>query len=156
MYEIERKYLVDTEKWQPTGKGVSIKQGYLMADNQKNVRVRKKGDKAFLTIKGQPEGIKRIELEYEIPVEDAEILLKMIDGFPVEKTRYKETIGDFTWEIDVFEAENRGLVLAEVELDYEHRKPELPGWVAEEVSEDERYFNAYLAKHPFTKWEESR
>ena len=156
MYEIERKFLVDSHKWQPKGKGIKIKQGYLLADSRKNVRVRRKGEKAFLTVKGQPEGIKRTELEYEIPLKDAGILLKMIDGFRIEKTRYVEKIGDFTWEIDVFEAENSGLVLAEVELENEHQKPELPGWIAKEVSDDERYFNFYLSKHPFPEWEENK
>jgi len=117
MVEIERKFLVDTQKWQPSGKGTQIKQGYLLAGAQKTVRARIRGSQAFLTIKGQPEGIKRTELEYEIPVKDAEIMLKMIDGFPVEKTRYIEKKGDFTWEIDVFEGKNEGLVLAEVELE---------------------------------------
>jgi adenylate cyclase len=152
MVEIERKYLVNTQKWKPKDDGIKIKQGYLMADNQKNVRVRMKGDKAFLTIKGQPEGIKRTELEYEIPVNEAEILLKMIDGFPVEKTRYEETIGDFIWEIDVFEGKNKGLVLAEVELESENDLPDIPEWATEEVSENEKYFNYYLSQQPFSKW----
>lgn len=152
MYEIERKFLVDTKKWHPAGEGTKIKQGYLMANSNKNVRVRIKGDKAFLTIKGLPQGIKRIELEYEIPLEDAKIMLKMIDGFPVEKTRYIEKKGDFTWEIDVFEAENKRLVLAEVELENENDSPDLPEWILEEVSENEKYFNYYLAQHPYSKW----
>mgnify|MGYP006294782679 CR=1 FL=1 len=152
MVEIERKYLVDTQKWKPKDDGIKIIQGYLMADNQKNVRVRIKGDKAFLTIKGQPEGIKRTELEYEIPVNEAEILLKMIDGFAVEKTRYEETIGDFIWEIDVFEGKNKGLVLAEVELESENDLPDIPEWATEEVSENEKYFNYYLSQQPFSKW----
>lgn len=155
MYEIERKFLVDIDKWQPAGSGVKITQGYIMADSQKNVRVRIKGESAFLTIKGQPEGIKRTELEYEIPVKDAEVLLKMIDGFPVEKTRYKEEYGGFTWEVDVFETKNKGLVLAEVELENENQQPELPNWIKEEVSEDEQYFNSYLSKHPFIEWKEN-
>jgi adenylate cyclase len=156
MVEIERKYLVDTKKWTPSGEGAKIKQGYLMADNQKNVRVRIKGDKAYLTIKGQPEGIKRTELEYEIPVKDAEVMLKMIDGFLIEKTRYKEKVGDYTWEIDVFEGQNEGLVLAEVELENENDSPKLPEWVTEEVSENEKYFNYYLAQHPFSKWKRNK
>ena len=156
MVEIERKYLVDTQKWKALGEGTKIKQGYLMADNQKNVSVIIKGDKAYLTIKGLPEGIKRTELEYEIPVKDAEIMLKMIDGSLVEKTRYEETVGDFTWEIDVFEGENEGLVLAEVELKSENDSPKLPDWITDEVSENEKYFNYYLAQHPFSKWKQSK
>lgn len=152
MVEIERKFLVDTQKWEPSGKGIKIKQGYLLAGAQKTVRARIKGSQAFLTIKGKPEGIKRTELEYEIPVQDAEIMLKMADGFPVEKTRYIEKRCDFTWEIDVFEAENEGLVMAEVELENENQQPELPEWVTKEVSEDERYFNYYLSTKPFSEW----
>lgn len=154
MYEIERKFLIDTNKWQPSGKGTKIKQGYLLADAQKTVRARIKGSKAFLTIKGESEGIKRTELEYEIPVNDAEIMLKMADGFLIEKIRYFEKRGDFTWEIDVFEGENNGLVLAEVELENENQQPDLPEWVTKEVSEDERYFNYYLSKKPFSTWKE--
>lgn len=152
MVEIERKYLVDSQKWQPSGKGTQIKQGYLLAGAQKTVRARIKGSHAYLTIKGEPEGIKRTELEYEIPLKDADILLKMIDGFPVEKTRYIEKKGDFTWEIDVFEGKNEGLVLAEVELENENQQPELPEWVKNEVSENEMYFNYYLSKNPFSTW----
>jgi len=152
MVEIERKFLVDTQKWKPSGKGTKIKQGYLLADAQKTVRVRIKGSQAFLTVKGKPEGIKRTELEYEIPVKDAEILLKMADGFTVEKIRYIENRDDFSWEIDVFEGKNKGLVLAEVELENENQQPDLPEWVTKEVSEDDRYFNYYLSTKPFTKW----
>ena len=156
MVEIERKFLVDTKKWQPSGNGTQIKQGYLLAETHKTVRVRVKGKQAFLTVKGEPEGIKRTELEYEIPVKDAGILLKMIEAFPVEKTRYIEKRGDFTWEIDVFEGKNKGLVLAEVELENENQQPELPEWVTKEVSEDERYFNYYLSKNPFSTWNKNQ
>ena len=156
MYEIERKFLVDKHKWQPSGKGIKIIQGYLMADSRKNVRVRRKGDNAFLTVKGQPDGIKRIELEYEIPVKEAEIMLKMVDGYKVKKTRYIEKRGHFTWEIDVFEGKNKGLVLAEVELENENDLPELPEWITAEVSADEKYFNYYLSKIPFLHWHKNR
>ncbi|MFW5774402.1 MAG: CYTH domain-containing protein [Tangfeifania sp.] len=152
MVEIERKFLVDAKKWQPSGNGIKIKQGYLLSNSQKTVRARIKGPQAFLTIKGKPEGIKRTELEYEIPLKDAGILLEMVDGFPVEKTRYIEKRGDFTWEIDVFEGKNKVLILAEVELENENQQPELPEWATMEVSEDERYFNYYLSKKPFSEW----
>ena len=152
MVEIERKFLVKTEKWKPLDKGTHIKQGYLSVDPERVVRVRVAGEKAFLTIKGKPAGIVRTELEYEIPKNEAEVLLKLCLEFPIEKTRYKERIGNIVWEIDVFEGENKGLVLAEVELANENQEIDLPDWVGEEVSIDSRYYNAWLSQNPYSKW----
>jgi adenylate cyclase len=152
MVEIERKFLIKTDMWKPLDNGTPIKQGYLSVDPERVVRVRVAGEKAFLTIKGKPEGIVRTELEYEIPKNEAEVLLKLCLEFPIEKTRYKERIGNIVWEIDVFEGENKGLVLAEVELDKEDQKVDLPDWVGEEVSFDSRYYNAWLSRNPFSKW----
>ena len=92
MVEIERKFLVDTKKWQPSGAGKKIKQGYLSVDPERVVRVRISGEEAFLTIKGKAQGISRTEMEYSIPLDDAEVLLAMCTGLPVEKTRYVEEI----------------------------------------------------------------
>ena len=152
MVEIERKFLIDTKLWKPTGTGTKIKQGYLSFDPKRVVRVRVAGENAYITIKGKPNGIVRTELEYEIPKNEAEVLLKMCLDFPIEKTRFKESIGNMIWEIDVFEGENKGLVLAEVELADENQKIDLPNWVADEVSFDSRYYNAWLSGHPFSKW----
>ena len=152
MIEIERKFLVDFKKWNPIGKGTKILQGYLSVDPERVVRVRLSGESAFLTIKGKPEGITRTELEYKIPTNEAIILIKMSLTQAIEKTRYKEKIGGFTWEIDVFEGINKGLVLAEIELKNETQKFELPAWIDKEVSNDYRYFNAWLSKNPYTKW----
>jgi adenylate cyclase len=152
MFEIERKFLINTELWKPTGKGTKIKQGYLSVDPERVVRIRIAGEKAFITIKGKSVGIVRTELEYEIPADEAEILLKMCLDFPVEKTRFKENIGNLVWEIDVFEGENNGLVMAEVELIHENQEIELPGWIGEEVSFDSRYYNSWLSRNPFSKW----
>lgn len=152
MFEIERKFLIDPKKWTPKDDGVKIIQGYLSVDKQRVVRVRIKGEKAFLTIKGNPKGITRTEFEYEIPVNEAEVMLKMCLDFPVEKTRFLENIGGLLWEIDVFEGVNKGLFLAEVELENENQLVELPDWVDTEVSEDHRYFNAWLSQNPFTNW----
>jgi adenylate cyclase len=152
MVEIERKFLINTELWKPTGTGTKIKQGYLSVDPERVVRVRIAGEKAFLTIKGKPAGIVRTELEYEIPQNEAEVLLKMCLNFPIEKTRFKERLGNLTWEIDVFERENNGLVVAEVELTDENQKVDLPEWIGEEVSSDFRYYNSWLSENPFTKW----
>jgi len=152
MVEIERKYLINKELWKPFGKGMKIKQGYLSVDPERIVRVRTADERAFLTIKGKPTGLVRPEFEYEIPKDEADVLLKMCLDFPVEKTRFKEKMDDLTWEIDVFEGENKGLFLAEVELAEENQKVDLPGWIVEEVSFDYRYFNSWLSKNPFSKW----
>ena len=153
MIEIERKFLVDIKKWIPSGEGVIIKQGYLSVDPERVVRVRLAGKEAFLTIKGSPKSISRTEMEYKIPVNEATILMKMCLNEPVEKIRYKEKIGDFIWEIDVFEGINLGLVLAEIELENETQEFEFPQWIEKEVSNDFRYFNAWLSENPFTTWE---
>lgn len=152
MLEIERKFLVDTDIWKPVGTGSKIKQGYLSVDPERVVRVRIADERAYLTIKGKPEGIVRTELEYEIPKNEAEVLLKICINFPVEKTRFKENIGEFVWEIDVFEGENYGLVMAEVELRDEKQKFDFPDWIGEEVSFDSRYYNSWLSLNPFSKW----
>lgn len=152
MVEIERKFLVDTEKWQPKGVGTAIKQGYLSVEENRVVRVRIAGDFAYITIKGKTTGISRAEFEYEVPENDALILLKMCLNEPVEKTRYTETFENMLWEIDVFEGVNNGLVMAEVELIKENQTVVLPEWVGEEVSTDKRYFNAYLSVNPFKSW----
>jgi adenylate cyclase len=152
MVEIERKFLINPELWQPLVNGVEIKQGYLSADPERVVRVRIAGEKAFLTIKGKPVGIVRAEYEYEIPKNDAGQLLKICLGFPVEKIRFKEKIGELVWEIDVFKGENQGLIMAEVELEDEIQKVDLPVWIGEEVSNDSRYYNAQLSKNPYSKW----
>lgn len=152
MVEIERKFLVDKKKWQPSGTGKKIKQGYLSVDPERVVRVRISGEEAFLTIKGKAQGISRTEMEYSIPLDDAEVLLAMCTGLPVEKTRYVEEIENNRWEIDVFEGKNRGLVMAEIELERENHVFVLPLWVECEVSEDPRYFNAFLSQKPFSLW----
>jgi len=152
MQEIERKFLVDTTIWQPTGKGIKIKQGYLSVDYERIVRIRIAGDRAFLTIKGKATNITRTEFEYEIPVLEAEELIKLCAHNPVSKTRYVEYKKNMVWEIDVFEDDNKGLVLAEVELDKEDQKIEIPNWAGEEVSLDFRYFNSWLSQNPYSTW----
>ena len=152
MVEIERKFLINTKLWKPKGTGIKIRQGYLSVDPERVVRVRVADENAYITIKGKPKGIVRAELEYEIPKNEAEVLLKMCLDFPIEKTRFKESIGKMTWEIDVFEGENKGLVLAEIELSDENQKFDLPDWIGEEVSLDSRYYNAWLSRNPFSNW----
>lgn len=152
MQEIERKFLIKRELWQPIASGKAIKQGYLSITAKSVVRVRTANEKAFLTIKGERNGISRTELEYEIPKNEAEVLLKMCLDAPVEKTRYYELYKGMTWEIDVFEGQNEGLIIAEVELESEDQRVELPEWIEREVSDDYRYFNSWLSKNPYKTW----
>ncbi|MEZ5105751.1 MAG: CYTH domain-containing protein [Draconibacterium sp.] len=152
MQEIERKFLIEKELWNPKSKGKSIKQGYLSVTQKSVVRVRTADEKAFLTIKGVRTGISRTELEYEIPKKEAEILLEMCLDSVVEKDRYVESIGGLTWEIDVFKGENSGLIIAEVELETEEQEIDLPDWIDIEVSFDYRYYNSWLSKNPYSKW----
>lgn len=152
MQEIERKFLVNEKKWFPSGQGKRIKQGYLSVDPARVVRIRIIEKKAWLTIKGNQKGISRTEIEYPIKIEEAEVMLKMCLDFPIEKTRYYEKINNHLWEIDVFEGKNKGLFLAEVELENENEEVIIPDWIKKEVSTDYRYFNSWLSEHPFTVW----
>jgi adenylate cyclase len=154
--EIEHKFLVKNESWK---RGVRKKevcrQGYLVADKTKTVRVRIIGEKGFLTVKGSSIGTSRPEFEYAVPLSDAEALLALCEGRTVEKTRHYVEHAGLTWEVDVFEGANEGLVVAEIELESEGQPFDLPDWAGEEVSEDIRYYNACLAMHPFNAWSTS-
>lgn len=151
--EIERKFLVCGDQWRQGNQATHVCQGYLVSSGDCTVRVRLKGNEAFLTIKGKPEGISRLEYEYEIPDSDAKEMLDRLCIRPyIEKMRYKITHAGRQWEIDEFLKENEGLVVAEVELESEDQELELPPWVCEEVTSDTRYSNANLVKHPYSKW----
>ena len=149
--EIERKFLVK-DKWQPQNEGIKIAQGYLSTVPERTIRVRVKGNQGYLTIKGKNRGISRAEFEYEIPLGDAEELLKLAEQPILSKTRYLEQHGDSLWEIDVFAGDNQGLIVAEVELPHEQADFFRPEWLGEEVSGDVRYYNANLIKNPFSRW----
>lgn len=150
--EIERKFLVKEASWKADAEpGQVCRQGYLCSGNGKTVRVRVIGEQAFLTIKGPTSGISRAEFEYEIPVDDAEAMLALC-GDLVEKVRYFVRHAGLQWELDVFSGANEGLVLAEIELESEHQHIDLPDWAGQDVSGDKRYYNAYLARHPFSLW----
>jgi adenylate cyclase len=151
--EIERKYLIDVEKWGMEGTPVEIVQAYLVILPDKVIRIRIAGLKAFLTIKGNSQGISRDEFEYSIPVDDANELLKMCGELQVIKTRYIQYIHEKKWEIDVFHGKNEGLIVAEIELKSENETIELPEWIICEVSDDERYFNFNLTLKPFSVWQ---
>lgn len=150
--EIERKFLVVSNDWKNSITDSKVcKQGYLVTDAHKTVRVRVMGDQGFLTVKGATAGFSRMEFEYEIDRADANYMLMLCDQL-VEKTRHYIQHAGLTWELDVFEGLNAGLVMAEVELESENQLFEKPLWAGEEVSDDERYFNGYLSKHPFSLW----
>lgn len=146
MKEIERKFLVNDElldvvKYLQSKK---IRQGYISDVDGKTVRVRTKGEKGFLTIKGKSSGISRDEFEYEIPFEDANQLLQNFCPKVLEKERFDLIIGEKKWEIDIFHGKLEGLIIAELELASEDEAFELPGWIQEEVSDDVQYYNSRL------------
>ena len=149
--EIERKFLLKKNFW-PKNRVMKYRQGYLNSTKERTVRVRIVEDKGYLTIKGIAIGASRLEFEYEIPLQDAEILLDLCEKPLIEKNRYKVVEGDFTWEVDEFFGENQGLVIAEVELEHEDQAFPKPDWLGEEVTGDPRYYNANLIKNPYTKW----
>ena len=148
--EIERKFLVK-DGWK-TDAGKAYAQGYLCLDQACTVRVRIAGDEAFLTIKGETSGVSRPEFQYEIPTEEAKELIKLCVGPRIEKTRHFHILGGKTWEVDEFHGDNQGLIVAEIELDYENEPFEKPQWLGEEVSHDPRYYNANLVTTPFKNW----
>jgi adenylate cyclase len=155
--EIERKFLVDfnqliNDKSFQNTVPEKVIQGYLLNSQERNLRVRTIGDKAFLTIKGKQTGLTRAEFEYEIPISDAQQILLMCGSEMIEKLRYTFDYKDKTWEVDVFEGKNKGLIVAEVELTNEHESIELPDWVTNEVSMDPKYTNAVLINAPFSDW----
>jgi len=151
--EIERKFLINGDDWRSLAKGTVYRQGYLSTAKERTVRIRTIADKGFLTIKGISKGITRAEYEYEIPVQEAE---KMLDDHClkplIEKKRYKIQFDQMTWEIDEFFGENKGLILAEVELSREDQVIKIPDWIGSEVTGNQRYYNASLIHKPFSKW----
>lgn len=151
--EIERKFLVKESNWQKSSKGSLIQQGYIVIRKEKVVRIRIMNDKGYLSIKGTTTGATRNEYEYEIPLEDARQMLNNLCEKPIlEKHRYKINQGGMTWEIDIFHGDNEGLIVAEIELEYEDQEFEKPDWVDMEVTDDPKYFNSNLVKNPFKKW----
>lgn len=151
--EIERKFLVDQRGAWRSAPVTRFRQGYLSTAKERTVRVRTAGNQGYLTIKGTTQGATRLEYEYPIPLADAEQLLNELCEQPlIEKDRYKLNHQGLIWEIDEFFGENQGLILAEVELSSEDQPFAKPDWVREEVTEEPRYYNANLIKHPFTRW----
>ena len=151
--EIERKFLVKNDLWKNNSvTGINYRQGYLNHDGNCSVRVRTEGQKANLNIKSATLGIHRQEFEYSIPLDEANELLDLFCSSTVRKKRYKISFAERIWEIDVFEEDNSGLIVAEVELNSTDEEIQLPPWVGDEVSAIKRYYNTELAKHPYKNW----
>ena len=160
--EIERKYLVKLAEWRSQKKklqqqfpeiGKRYCQGYIPTDNETTVRLRTIGNQGYLTIKSKTKGYTRSEFEYSIPIEDAQQMLETLCLKPlVEKIRYKINQDNLVWEVDEFLGANKGLIIAEVELENENQQVNIPHWIDREVH-DKKYFNSNLIKHPYSKWE---
>ncbi len=152
--EIERKFLLRNDDWRVLAdEGVIYRQGYLVGGRRASVRVRLEGEQAFLNIKSVTLDVTRLEFEYPVPREDAETMLTQLCEKPlIEKRRYRVPYAGRQWEIDVFEGENAGLVVAEIELSTADEEFPRPPWLGEEVSHDPRYYNVNLVHHPYRAW----
>jgi adenylate cyclase len=151
--EIERKFLPRADDWKRLGEPVFFRQGYLSSHKDRVVRVRIEGDRAVMTIKGRNVGAVRGEWEYPIPMADAAELLDRLCEQPlIEKYRRRISFAGNVWEVDEFLGANAGLVVAEIELRSEDQAFDKPDWVGEEVTDDLRYLNSSLIKHPFSAW----
>lgn len=156
MIEIERKFRVLNSDFKKEAFVQNrIAQGYLCSDSARTVRVRTKGEKGFITVKGigNASGLSRFEWEKEIPLQEALQLLQLCEKGTIDKTRFEVKKGNHIFEIDEFYGENEGLVIAEVELTTEDQIFERPEWLGEEVTNDPRFYNAYLSKNPFLEWQ---
>jgi CYTH domain-containing protein len=151
--EIERKFLLANEGWRGQGIATRMRQGYLVADPVRTVRVRIEGGRAVLTIKGKTTGAARGEWEYDIPIADATELLDGLCEQPqVEKIRHRIEHAGHTWEVDEFLGLNAGLFVAEIELGAEDEAFEKPDWIGVEVTGDKRYYNSSLIRQPYSQW----
>lgn len=155
MIEIERKFLITSQDFKKEAFTQNrIKQGYLSSVPERTVRVRVKADRAFMTVKGasNDSGLSRFEWEKEIKLEDANQLLLLCEKGVIDKTRFEVKKGKHIYEIDEFYGENEGLIMAEIELNSENENFEKPSWLGKEVTSDNRYYNSYLSKNPYTNW----
>ncbi|MBK0368490.1 CYTH domain-containing protein [Flavobacterium agrisoli] len=155
MIEIERKFKVLNNDYKAQAFAQNrIAQGYLSSDVARTVRIRIKGEKGYITIKGigNESGLSRFEWEKEIPLNEAQQLLAICEKGVIDKIRYEIQSGNHVFEVDEFFEENEGLVIAEVELAFEAELFEKPNWLGEEVTNDPKYYNAYLSKNPFKNW----
>jgi adenylate cyclase len=155
MIEIERKFLVKSEEYKNSSfEKNEIAQGYLNSNPDRTVRVRIKGNKGYLTIKGKGNetGMSRLEWEKEIPVDEARTLMNICESGVITKIRYEIKFGNHVYEVDEFFGENEGLVIAEIELESEDETFEKPDWLGEEVTNNEKYYNSYLSNYPYKNW----
>ena len=155
MLEIERKFLVTSDAYKSMAFAKhEIAQGYLNSTPERTVRIRIKGVKGYLTIKGKgnESGMSRFEWEKEIPVSEAKLLLDLCESGVIMKTRFEVKVGSHVFEVDEFSGENEGLILAEIELQSEIELFEIPSWLGLEVTNDNRYYNSYLSQNPFKNW----
>jgi adenylate cyclase len=152
--EIERKFLVDHEKWNQLNKpeGTHYRQGYILNNEQQTVRVRISDKQGFLNLKSNVSRITRKEYEYDIPLEDGIEILDVFAKSGTEKIRYRIPFAGKVWEVDEFLGDNRGLIVAEIELKSEDEAFETPNWVTDEVTDDGRYTNASLSVRPYNSW----
>jgi len=152
--EIERKFLLQSDAWRAEVRdSLRLIQGYLASGDQSAIRVRIKGETAELNIKQTLDGIHRLEYEYQIPLADAREMLEQVALRPlIEKTRHHVVKAEHLWEIDEFDGENSGLIVAEIELSNADEVFQRPAWLGEEVSLDPRYYNSNLIRLPFNKW----
>lgn len=151
--ESERKFRVAGDAWrEAVVESRRIVQGYLVGDRERSVRIRIAGEQAWITVKGSLRGISRAEFEYPVPAADAEAMLALCLPGVIEKIRHHVPHDGRLWEVDEFFGENRGLIVAEIELDDPGEVPELPAWIGREVTSDARYQNAVLAREPFQSW----
>lgn len=153
--EIERKFLVkNTHFIKESHNKNYIEQGYLNSHKERAVRVRITDNKGFLTVKGisNTAGTSRFEWEKEISVEEAKLLLTICEPGVISKTRYLVKANTHTYEIDLFEGDNQGLIVAEIELNNENEHFEKPEWLGEEVTGQTKYYNSQLSKHPYKNW----
>ena len=163
--EIERKFLVTGDAWRQSDDCVHVRCNF--CDNQATLeavmaaffegeRVRRVLGRGVITVKGPTRGISRVEYEYSIPQDEAEAMLQhLCVGTVIDKVRTRVPLDGVVWEVDEFSGENAGLILAEVELESEDQKLSLPDWIGKEVSDDPRYFNSYLARTPYSTWDQS-
>lgn len=155
MLEIERKFLVVSKDFKADASHKNqIAQGYLNSNPERTVRVRIKGESGFLTIKGKGNetGMTRFEWETEIALAEAKNLIQLCENGVIDKIRYEVEVGKHTYEVDEFFGDNEGLIVAEIELKSEDETFEKPHWLGKEVTNDERYYNAYLSNNPFKNW----
>jgi adenylate cyclase len=150
--EIERKFLVKNDDWRLLGVPVQYAQGYLVADGERTVRVRVAGANGYLTVKGSTQGFSRLEFEYMVPREEALGMLQLSMTPMIEKYRTKVRYEGKIWEVDEFEGDNKGLIVAEIELKSEDESFSIPPWIGQEVTGDIRYYNSFLARNPFKNW----